>query len=57
MLRIMGEIMSYNAILFAGIAGILTFILMNAMNPINPILITNILLGLIVGLLLDRKKS
>jgi|GEM_PF-4589459 len=49
--------MSYNAILFAVVAGVLTFILMNTLNPINPILITNILLGLIVGILIDRKKS
>jgi uncharacterized membrane protein len=49
--------MSNNAILFAVVAGVLTFILMVTMNTINPILITNILLGLIVGLLIDRKKS
>lgn len=49
--------MSFNALLFAVIAGILTFILMNTIHPINPILITNILLGLIVGQLMDRKKS
>lgn len=49
--------MSYNAILFAVVAGVLTFTLMNTLNPINPILITNILLGLIVGILIDRKKS
>ena len=49
--------MSYNAILFAVVAGVLTFMLMNTLNPINPILITNILLGLIVGILIDRKKS
>ncbi|GAA0440868.1 hypothetical protein GCM10008983_17450 [Lentibacillus halophilus] len=49
--------MSYNAFLFAIIAGVLTFILMNALHPINPIIITNILLGLIVGTLIDNKKS
>lgn len=51
------EIMSYNSILFAVVAGILTFILMSTLEAINPILITNILLGLIVGLLIDKKKS
>ncbi|WP_166786838.1 hypothetical protein [Jeotgalibacillus salarius] len=49
--------MSLNAILFALVAGVLTFILMNSVDPVNPILITNILLGLIVGLLIDKKKS
>ncbi len=49
--------MSYNALLFATVAGVLTFILMNAHSPINPLLITNILLGLIVGIMLDKKKS
>ncbi|WP_156809588.1 hypothetical protein [Gracilibacillus halophilus] len=49
--------MSYNAFLFAIIAGVLTFIFMSAHNPIDPILVTNILLGLIVGILIDKKQS
>ncbi|SOC15697.1 hypothetical protein SAMN05880501_108129 [Ureibacillus xyleni] len=49
--------MSYNALLFAAGAGILTFILINTINPINPILITNILLGLIVGILIDIRGA
>jgi hypothetical protein len=49
--------MSVNALLFAVIAGILTFILMNTLNPMNPIVVTNILLGLIAGQLMERKKS
>jgi len=49
--------MSYNALLFATIVGVLTFILMNALSPINPLLITNILLGLIAGIMIDKKKS
>ncbi|GGG26420.1 hypothetical protein GCM10007425_21270 [Lysinibacillus alkalisoli] len=48
--------MSYNAILFACVAGVLSFILMVAINSINPILLTNILLGAIVGTLIDQKK-
>ncbi|MBS4175551.1 hypothetical protein [Bacillus sp. FJAT-49736] len=47
--------MSYNAVLIAIVAGVFTYIIMS--TPINPILITNILLGLIAGLLIDRKKS
>ncbi|MFB1082520.1 hypothetical protein [Jeotgalibacillus sp. JSM ZJ347] len=49
--------MSLNAILFAFVAGILTFILINSVEPVNPILITNILLGLIAGLLIDKRKT
>lgn len=49
-----GNVVSYNAILFALVAGVLSFILMDS---INPILITNILLGAIVGILIDKKKS
>lgn len=49
--------MSYNAILFASVAGILSFILIAAIDSIHPILITNILLGAIVGILTDKKKS
>ncbi|HWL23348.1 MAG TPA: hypothetical protein VNR38_06300 [Ureibacillus sp.] len=49
--------MSYNAILFAIVAGVLTFILMSTVEATNPILITNILLGIIVGLLIDKRKS
>lgn len=49
--------MSYNAILFALVAGVLSFILIFATDSINPILITNILLGAIVGILIDKKKS
>ncbi|WP_202078856.1 hypothetical protein [Caldalkalibacillus salinus] len=48
--------MSSNAFLLGLVAGVLTFILMNALDSINPILITNILLGIIVGLLVDRQK-
>nr|WP_198044614.1 hypothetical protein [Lysinibacillus timonensis] len=46
--------MSNNAILFAVVAGVLTFI-MDVREPLNPILITNILLGIIAGQLIDRK--
>lgn len=48
--------MSYNAILCAIIAGFLTFI-SNSGEPLNPILITNIFLGLIAGLLIDRNQK
>lgn len=52
-----GVILSYNAILFAVIAGVLTFILMVSLEPVNPLLVTNILLGAIIGILIDKKKS
>lgn len=48
--------MSYNTILFALVAGVLSFILIFSIDSINPILITNILLGAIVGILIDKKK-
>lgn len=50
-------IMSFNGILFAVVAGFLTFIMGEPTNPINPFLITNILLGLIAGQLIDKRKS
>ncbi|WP_153732195.1 hypothetical protein [Sporosarcina obsidiansis] len=49
--------MSSNSVLFAIIAGILTFISMVSLEPISPLLVTNILLGAIIGLLIDKKKS
>ncbi|MFS0779275.1 hypothetical protein ABC255_25175 [Neobacillus sp. 3P2-tot-E-2] len=44
--------MSLNALLFAGVAGVLTFI---AVGDFYGLLITNILLGLIAGKLMDKK--
>lgn len=41
--------------LWAIIAGILTYICTS--NPLQPIMITNILLGLIVGVLFERRNS
>lgn len=49
--------MSFNALLFAAVAGILTFIFIHSVPSVNPILLTNILLGFIAGLLVDRRKS
>ena len=45
--------MSWNAILFAVIAGVLSFIFVSG---ISVLMITNILLGLIAGKLLDKKN-
>jgi hypothetical protein len=44
--------MTLNALLFAGIAGLLTFVFTGGMSEL---LLTNILLGLISGKLMDKK--
>ncbi|GAF65780.1 hypothetical protein [Alkalihalobacillus trypoxylicola] len=48
--------MSLNAVLIAVVAGVLTFIL-SSPDVLNPLIITNILLGLIVGKLIDQKGN
>lgn len=44
--------MSWNAILFGAVAGVLSFIFVGG---VSEFMITNILLGLIAGKLMDRK--
>ncbi|MET3683341.1 hypothetical protein ABID56_001436 [Alkalibacillus flavidus] len=46
--------MSYNTWLMALIGGVLTFVFA---GQVNPLIITNVLLGGIVGLLLDMKHE
>ncbi|MFD2639042.1 hypothetical protein [Piscibacillus salipiscarius] len=49
--------MSYLTLLMGLVSGVLSWIFLMAYDPINPIIITNILLGLIVGLLFERRSS
>lgn len=46
--------MNYNAFLFAGVAGILTLILIVSNTPLSALIITNILLALIAGQLISK---
>lgn len=49
--------MSYKAYLFAGIAGMLTLNFIVSNTPLGALIITNILLGLIVGQLTSKKSK
>ncbi|MDJ0332380.1 MULTISPECIES: hypothetical protein [Planococcus] len=46
--------MNYNAFLFAGVAGILTLILIVSNMPLSALIITNMLLALIAGQLTGK---
>lgn len=49
--------MTSNALLFAGIAGVLTLILIVSNTPLSALIITNVLLGLIAGQLTGRYQQ
>lgn len=46
--------MNYNAFLFAGVAGLLTWILIVSSMPWSALIITNLLLALIAGQLTNK---
>ncbi|CEG22753.1 hypothetical protein BN1080_01688 [Planococcus massiliensis] len=49
--------MTSNALLFAGIAGVLTLILIVSNTPNSALIVTNGLLGLIAGQLMIRNQQ
>lgn len=48
--------MTSNALLFAGIAGVLSLILIVSNTPMSALIVTNVLLGLIAGQLTGKTQ-